>query len=157
MPDVSGKSAGFIGYQGRLSRSILGDSGPWTAIPEVKSIDPGEATVDEAEFTHLESPDKVKEFKSTFKDLGTMAIVSNFLDPVLDGTGAGIQDALIADHGVNDANYYWKIEWREDDGTIRKTVIFPGYVSTAKPPNTTTADPVDFNFSVRVTGAAVWS
>jgi hypothetical protein len=157
MPDISGKSAGFIGYQGRLSRSTAGNAGPWTAIPEVKSFDPAEATVEEAEFTHLESPGKVREFKATFKDYGTMQVTCNFLDPVLDAAGAAIQNAIIADFGVNDADYYWKIEWREDDGTVRKTVIFPGYVATAKPPNTNTTDPVDFVFSIRVTGDAVWS
>jgi len=157
MPDISGKSAGFIGYQGRLSRSTAGNAGPWTAVPEVKSFDPGEKTVEEAEFTHLESPGKTREYKATFSDAGTMSVVCNFLDPVLDAAGAAIQDAIIADIGVNDADYYWKIEWREDDGTVRKTVIFPGYVATAKAPNTTTTDPVEFNFSVRVTGNEVWS
>ena len=157
MPDVNGKSAGFIGYQGRLSRSTAGDAGPWTAIPEVKSFDPAEVVVDEAEFTHLESPDKTKEFKPTFKDGGTMAVVCNFLDPTLDAAGAVIQDGIISDNGVSDNDFYWKIEWREEDGTVRKTVIFPGYITGAKPPNTTIADPVDFTFSVRVSGAAVWS
>lgn len=157
MPDANGKSAGFIGYQARLSRSTAGNTGPWTAVPETKSFDPAEVTVDEAEFTHLESPSKTKEFKPTFKDGGTMSVVCNFLDPVLDAAGAAVQDAIIADNGVEDEDYYWKIEWREDDGTVRKTVIFPGYVTGAKPPNTTIADPVDFNFSVRVKGAAVWS
>jgi len=157
MPDVNGKSAGFIGYNARLSRSTAGNVGPWTAIPEVKSFDPAEATVDEAEFTHLESPNKVKEFKATFKDNGTMSVTCNFLDPVADAAGAAIQAAIIADHGVNNLSYYWKIEWRDDAATVRKTVTFPGYVSTAKPPNTTIADPVDFLFSIRVSGAAVWS
>lgn len=157
MPDVNGKSAGFIGYQARLSRSTAGNAGPWTAIPEVKSFDPAEATVEEAEFTHLESPDKVREFKATFKDNGTMQVTCNFLDPVLDAAGHTVQMGIINDHGVNDSDYYWKIEWREDDGTVRKTVIFPAYVATAKPPNTTTTDPVDFIFSLRVTGAAAWS
>jgi hypothetical protein len=157
MPDAQGKSAGFIGYNARLSRSTAGDTGPWTAIPEVKSFDPAEVVVDEAEFTHLESPDKTKEFKATFKDGGTMAVVCNFLDPVLDASGSAVQDAIIADNGVQDADYYWKIEWRDDADTVRKTVIFPGYITGAKPPNTTIADPVDFNFSVRVTGAAAWS
>lgn len=157
MPDVNGKSAGFIGYQARLSRSTAGNAGPWTAIPEVKSFDPAEMTVEEAEFTHLESPDKFREFKSTFKDGGTMSVVSNFLDPTLDASGHAVQMAIINDLAVNDEDYYWKIEWREEDGTVRKTVIFPGYVSSAKPPNTTTTDPVDFNFSVRVSGAPAWS
>ena len=157
MPDAQGKSAGFIGYNARLSRSTAGSTGPWTAIPEVKEFDPGEATVEEAEFTHLESPGKAKEYKATFIEKGTMTVTCNFLDPVLDAAGAAIQDAIIADHGVNDEDYYWKIEWREDDDTVRKTVIFPGYVASAKPPGTNITDPVDFVFSVRVTGADVWS
>ncbi len=159
MPDVSGKSAGFIGYKARLSRSVAGAAGPWIQIPEVKSFNPGEKTVDEAEFTHLESPGKVREFKATFADSGTMAVVCNFLDPVLDAAGAAVQDGIIADLGETDALFYWKIEWKKNDesGTVLKTVIFPGYVSSAKPPDTTTTDPVDFNFSVRVTGAEVWS
>ncbi|KKK76435.1 hypothetical protein LCGC14_2863670 [marine sediment metagenome] len=157
MPDVDGKSAGFIGYNARVSRSTAGSTGPWTPVPEVKSFDPAEVVVDEAEFTHLESPDKTKEFKATFKDGGTMAVVCNLLDPVLDAAGAVIQDAIVSDNGVQDANFYFKIEWRDDADTVRKTVIFPGYITGAKPPNTTITDPVDFNFSIRVTGAAVWS
>ena len=157
MPDAEGKSAGFIGYQGRVSRSTAGNTGPWTAIPEVKSFDPAEVTVDEAEFTHLESPDKTKEFKPTFKDGGTMAVVCNFLDPVEDAAGAVIQDAIITDNGVSNNDFYFKIEWRDEALVVRKTVIFPGYITGAKPPNTTVTDPVDFNFSIRVTGAAVWS
>lgn len=157
MPDVNGKSAGFIGYQARLSRSTAGNAGPWTAIPEVKSFDPGEKTVEEAEFTHLESPGKVREFKSTFSDAGTMSVTSNFLDPTADAAGAAVQDAIIADIGDNDLNFYWKIDWRTDAGVVRKTVVFPGYVASAKPPNTTTTDPVEFVFSVRVTGAEAWS
>lgn len=159
MPDVNGKSAGILGYQARLSRSTAGNAGPWTAVPEVKSFNPGEKTVDEAEFTHLESPNKVREFRPTFADGGTMSVVTNFLDPLLDAAGAAVQDAIIADLGIQDEDYYWKIEWKKNDGsgTVLKTVIFPGYVSSAKPPDTTTTDPVEFNFSVRVTGAEAWS
>ncbi len=159
MPDANGKSAGFIGYKARLSRSTAGNAGPWTAIPETKSFNPGEKTVDEAEFTHLESPGKVREFKPTFSDGGTMTVVCNYLDPLLDAAGAAVQTALFAALGVENADYYWKIEWKKNDetGTVLRTVIFPGYVSSAKPPDTTTSDPVEFNFSVRVTGAEVWS
>lgn len=157
MPDVNGKSAGFIGYQARLSRSTAGNAGPWTAVPEVKSIEPAEETTDEAEFTHLESPNKTKEFKPTFKDGGTMNVTCNFLDPTDDASGAAVQDAIIAANGLSDPDFYWKLEYRKDDGSVRKTVIFPGYVSSAKPPDATVADPVEFRFSVRVAGAAVWS
>lgn len=156
MPDSSGKSAGFIGYQARLSRS-KDNKATWTTIPEVKSIQPAEPSIQEAEFTHLESPDKTREFKATFKDMGTLQATANFLDPTVDAAGAAVQDAIITDFGVNDADYYWRIQWRQDDGTVIKTVIFPGYISSAKPPDTTTTDPVDFKFSVRVTGAAAWS
>lgn len=157
MPDSFGKSAGFIGYQAQLTRSTAGDTGPWVAIPEVKDFSPAEETVDEAEFTHLESPNKTKEFKPTFKDGGTMQVTSNFLDPVLDAAGAAIQQGIIDDNGVEDSLFFFKIEWRDDALTVRKTVIFPGYISTAKPPDTNVADPVDFIFSIRVSGAAAWS
>lgn len=159
MPDSNGKSAGIIGYKARLSRSTAGSSGPWTAIPEVRSFNPGELTVDEAEFTHLESPGKRKEFKPTFVDGGSMPVSCNWLDPLLDAAGGAVQTALLAAVGTDDANYYWKIEWKKNDesGTVLRTVIFPGYVSSAKPPDTTTSDPVLFNFTVRVTGAETWS
>jgi hypothetical protein len=159
MPDVNGKSAGFVGYKARLSRSVTGAAGPWIQVPEVKSFNPGELTFEEAEFTHLESPLKRREFKSTFGDPGTCTVVSNFLDPVLDAAGAAIQDGIIADVGETNSDFYWKAEWKKNDesGTILKTVIFPGYVSSAKAPDTTISDPVDFNFSIRVTGAEVWS
>lgn len=157
MPDANGKSAGFIGYNARLSRSTAGATGPWTPIPETKEFDPGEATVEEAEFTHLESPNKKKEYKATFIEQGTMAVTCNFLDPILDPTGAAVQQAIFDDLGTNDADYYWQIEWRDDSGVVRKTVTFPGYVSSAKPPTTNITDPVDFVFSVRVTGDDVWS
>jgi hypothetical protein len=156
MPDVNGKSAGFIGYRGRLSRST-DSKATWAAIPEVKSITPAEPSIGEAEFTHLESPDKTREFKATFKDLGTLQVVANYVDGVLDAAGAAIQLALINDFGVNDSDYYWKIEYRREDDTVIKTVTFPGYVSSAKAPDLTVQDPTDFKFSVRVTGAAVWS
>ncbi len=157
MPDVNGKSAGFIGYKALLSRSTAGSTGPWTDIPEVKSFDPAEVTTDEAEFTHLNSPDRFREFKATFKDGGTMQVVTNLLDPVVDAAGHAVQMGIINDHARNDPNYYWRIQWRDDAATVRKTVIFPGYISSAKPPNTTITDPVDFNFSVRVSGTPVWS
>jgi hypothetical protein len=159
MPDANGKSAGFIGYKARLSRSTAGPAGPWTAIPETREINPGEGTVDEAEFTYLESPNKRREFKPTFTDGGTMTVVCNFLDPLLDAAGAAVQTAIMAALGVENADYYWKKEWKKNDesGIVLRTVIFPGYVSSAKPPDTTTTDPVLFNFSVRVSGAAVWS
>jgi hypothetical protein len=159
MPDANGKSAGFIGYKARLSRSTAGNAGPWTAVPETKSFNPGEVTVDEAEFTHLESPLKRREFKPTFSDGGTMTVVCNYLDTLLDAAGAAVQTALIAAVGIENADFYWKIEWKKNDetGTVLRTVIFPGYVSSAKPPDTTTTDPVEFNFSVRISGAEAWS
>ena len=86
-----------------------------------------------------------------------MTVTSNFLDPVLDAAGAAIQQGIIDDNGVEDQNFFFRIQWRDDAMTVRKTVIFPHYISTAKPPDTNVADPVDFIFSVRVTGAAVWS
>lgn len=157
MPDSFGKSAGFIGYQAQFSRSTAGDTGPWTALPEVKDFSPAEETVDEAEFTHLESPNKTKEFKPTFKDGGTMQITSNYLDPILDAAGHAIQQQVIDDNGVEDTGFFFRIQWRDDQQTVRKTAIFPGYISTAKPPDTNVTDPVDFIFSVRVTGPVVWS
>lgn len=150
-------SDGIIGYKATISHSA--DSGvTWTKMPEVTSIDPADPQYDEAEFTHLESTGRRREFKPTFVDGGEVSVECNYVDKIANAGEAAKQAALrtLRDNGTVE---YWKIEWRQNDtvGALLETCTFQAFVKSVKPGSITTTDPVKFSFVLRVTGAEVWT
>lgn len=157
MPDVNGKSAGYIGRNTKLYRSTAGDAGPWTEVYEVRTCDPSEPSVDTADLTHLTSPNRRREPRSTYIDDGTVAVTCNAINKLVDPTGAAVQEAIYADQGEHDANNYWKIEAIDDSAVVHRTFIFPGDVQSAKFGPFDGGAPVDFAFTILRTGATVLS
>ncbi len=144
-------SLGIIGYKARIWKGDGATPEVFTPAPEVVSIDPADPQFDEAEFTHLESPNRRKEFKPTFSDGGEVKVEENYIP------GDSFQQGVQTDRDAGTIRNF-KISWADNEtGAILRAVIFPGYVKSAKPGNTTTKERVPFNWTVRVTGAETWS
>lgn len=156
MPDVSGKSAGYVGANTKLYWST-DTKATWTLIPEVRTIDPADPSVDKADLTHLNSPNKRREFRPTYIDDGSVSVTTSALNNSLDAAGAAIQATVYAAQGTHNAAYYWKITAEDDSAVIHRTLIFPGDIETAKFGPFNGGDPVDFTFSILRTGPTVVS
>lgn len=147
MPDASGNSAGYVGRNTKLYWST--DAGAtWTEVKETKSIEPAEPSVDKAELTHLTSPNRRREYRSTYIDDGTIAVTCNALDVNLDAAGAATQEALYAAQGTHDADSRFKIEVIDDSAVVHRTLEGQGDVESAKFGPFSGGDPVDFTFSI---------
>lgn len=154
MPDITGKSAGYVGANTKLYWST-DTKATWTLVPETRTVDPADPSVDKADLTHLTSPNKRKEFRPTYIDDGSVTVTCNALDSILDAAGAAIQVAIDAAQGTHNAAYYWKITAENDSAVVHRTWIFPGDIETAKFGPFNGGDPVDFSFSILRTGPTV--
>lgn len=69
----------FIGYGAQIKVG-QGDGSPetFTAIPDVETITPGDATTGIVTITHLRSPDRHHEKKGTIRDNGAFALAGNY-------------------------------------------------------------------------------
>jgi tail tube protein len=75
MPD----SAALLGYGSVFE--IVSDTSPdlYVAMSEVKSITPPSMTVDQVEVTHMQSPNRFREFISGLLDGGEVSFEMNFI------------------------------------------------------------------------------
>ena len=154
MPDVTGKSAGYVGANTKLYWST--DSGvDYVLVHEARTIAPADPSVDKADLTHLTSPNKRREFRPTYIDDGSVSVTCNALDKNLDAAGAALQEAIYAAQGTHHATYYWKITAEDDAAVVHRTLVFPGDIETAKFGPFNGGDPVDFTFSILRTGPTV--
>jgi predicted secreted protein len=75
MPD----SSALLGYGSVFE--IVSDSSPdlYVALAEIKSITPPSITVDQVEVTHMQSPNRFREFISGLQDGGETSFEMNFI------------------------------------------------------------------------------
>lgn len=72
-------SAAVIAYGSTLEVEDDAGSLNFIAIAEIKSVSKPNASVDEAEVTHMESPDRAKEFIAGLSDYGEIAFDINWV------------------------------------------------------------------------------
>lgn len=140
-------SLGVIGYKARFYRGGAAPTDPFDEIPEVTSIDPPDPQYDEAEFTHLQSPGRTKEFKATFRDPGEVALEANYVP------GNAVQEGMEADHhsGAGAAAQYFKHEVRNNDtDALLRSYVYLGYIKACKIGPLSTQDPVKFMATIRL-------
>lgn len=136
MPDVTGTyyaGDAFIGYGAEL-RVGQGDS-PETfiAVPDVKTITPGDATTGTVLITHLRSPDRHQERKGTIRDHGPFAVEGNYrpehgAHKTAGGDGFGAGRSLVAlNDNVTEANF--QIELPADAGSPAIVMEFRGLIT----------------------------
>lgn len=91
-----------IGF-GTLFKKKTGP-GTYTILAEVVEFEPPETTVDAVEFTHMQSPDRWREYKPGLKDAGETTLTYNLIPGAAD-------DAEIADSIGNNGVEEWQVEY----------------------------------------------
>ncbi|OGR95740.1 MAG: hypothetical protein A2V88_15980 [Elusimicrobia bacterium RBG_16_66_12] len=133
---------GQVGYQSKAYRGA-------TQIIECKGIEPSEPVFDEAEFTHLESLGRTKEFRPTMKDPGEVTLTFNRV------LSDGVQNAIEDDYhdGVTDLET-WKYEICHNvTAAVLRTYTFTAYIRTCVTAPVNTSDPIEFRVTLRISGA----
>lgn len=134
--------SGQIGYLSSAFRGV-------TEIPYVRTITPPEPTVDEADVTHLKSPNRTKETVPTFINLAEVTY------ECISVVGDAVQDDIEADF------YAGQIEpeaWSHKichptTGAVLRTYSYEGYISSALRGPVSPTDPIMFNIKVKLTSA----
>jgi predicted secreted protein len=72
-------SAAKIAYGSKLEVENAAGSGVFVQVAEIKSVSKPNASVDEVEVTHMESPGRAKEFIAGLTDYGTIEFDLNFV------------------------------------------------------------------------------
>lgn len=154
MPDVSGKTAGYVGRNTKLYWSTNAGS-TYQVVPETINIDPAEPSVGTVDRTHTTSPNRRRETKLGYIDDGTVSVQCNALHPTLDASGYAIHKDIFDNQGKSKPDYRWKIEAIDDDTNVIMTQVFPGDIESARFGPYEGETGVDFNFVVRRTGVTV--
>ncbi|MEW5248915.1 phage tail tube protein [Microbulbifer sp. 2201CG32-9] len=137
-------SQGFVGMGVKLlSDAELTDT--FVEVPEVNALPEFGQEADEVDFTHLNSPGGVKEYKAGMKDGSGSTIELNWIP------GNAQHDALrtAADNGDI---VKFQIQWPD---TAQTQVEVPLLVKSFKV-STSTGDKVTASIDVKVAGAATW-
>lgn len=144
-------SQGMIGYKADIQYGDGATPEVFTSVLEVTSINPSNPQFAEVEFTHLESPNRTREFKPTFLDMGELACEANFIP------GDPTHAAVFADRASGTVrNWRYRIKDNTTSAVLR-TATFPGYVKSAVEGPVTTTEKISLNFSVRISGAVTYS
>lgn len=140
-------ATGDIGYKDRLEfeAAPLG-SGSWTTVYQVRSITCPKKTTGKVPFTHLESPDRLNEYKPGFGEYSPAAY-----EAVYDPTNA-TQGQILAD---NDSGLQrnWRILLRNSvTGATEETWAWLGHVAEAGLVNISNEEPHMLSGSIEVDG-----
>jgi len=154
MPDISGKTAGYLGRNTKLYWST-DSKATWTLVPETVTITPDAPSTEKVDRTHLNSPGRRRENRLGYIDDGTVQVKCNGLDATLDAAGDAIHVAIYNAQGQHDADSYFKLTAEDDAAVVHKTWIFPGDVETANWGPFEGGAGVDFNFTILRTGVTV--
>ena len=119
----------------------------FTAVTDLKALNRNPEASPEIDFTHYASTEQ--ELKLGLKRTGSFDAVCNFAPK------AASHGAIIA-LDASKAERWWRIKYPKavSASTQRATELFRGYVQTAAiaPPGAQDTNPVDFNFTLRVSG-----
>lgn len=134
------------------SKLKLGDGGEpesFTAIAEVKTVDPPDQQADDVEVTNMDSPGRRKEYIPGMIEGGEASFSGNFLptNPTQDAS-----TGLIALHASGEKRN-WQIVFSDAAAT---TVTFEAYVKSFKPDMGDVGSPLGFSCTLKVTGDPVW-
>lgn len=154
MPDVNGLTAGFPGRNTKLYWSTDAKA-TYDLVSETIRIEPSEPSTEKIDRTHLNSPNRRRENRLGYIDDGTVSVVCNALDPLLDAAGDAQHTAIYNAQGTHDADYYWKITVENDAGVVTKTWEFPGDIESASWGPFEGGTGVDFSFTILRTGPTV--
>jgi hypothetical protein len=134
----------------KLEYSTDLDSSPlvYTEVTDLKALTRNPEASPEGDFTHYASTGQ--ELKLGLPRHGSYDGVCNYAPK------STTQAKKILDLSASKEELWWRVTYPKvtSSSTQRATEKFRGYVSTAAiaPPAATTADPVDFNFTLRVAG-----
>lgn len=155
MADVTGDfyaGDAFIGY-GTEIRVGQGDSPEtFTAIPDVVSITPGDASTGVVDITHLRSPDRHREKKATIRDHGPFTILANYrpehgAHKTSGGDGFLSGHSLVAlNDNVTEANF--EIEQPADAGSPAIVLSFRGQITRYQISPSTVDTPVQVTIEI---------
>ncbi len=140
----------FIGYGAQIKVGQGDSPETFTAIPDVESITPGDATTGIVEVTHLRSPDRHKEKKGTIRDHGAFACTANYrpehgAHKTAGGDGFAAGRSLVAlNDTVTEANF--EIEYPVDAGSV--VVSFRGLITKYQVGALTTEGKVPVMFDI---------
>lgn len=133
-------SNAFIGVGTQFKREDPDSSGIFTAVAEVNSIDGPDLSRDTVDVTSLDSAGGYREYKTGFRDGGTITLELNFT--------IGGFNMFLDDFGTDDPVYYQIV--MSDTGNT--TLEMAGFV-VGIPPRITPDDKVTLTIRIKVTGA----
>jgi hypothetical protein len=150
-------SEGIIGWRAQLLRGGTLNTDPYTALPELITFTPASPENEQIDFTHLDSPQRRREFKPGFSDGGTVEFEMNarFQGGALDVT----QRAILNDK-VTGTTRYWQIRiYTNEDAspTLLQTIEFQGNVQSASLGPVSLTDPQKISGSIKCTGGETWT
>lgn len=144
-------SQGMIGYKADIQYGDGATPEVFASVTEVTSINPSNPQFDEVEFTHLESPNRTREFKPTFIDMGELACEANFI------TTDASHASVFADRASGVVRN-WRYRIKDNiTAAVLRTATFAGYVKSAREGPITTTDKITLAFTVRIGGAVTYS
>ena len=131
-------SNAFLGVGTAFSRSLT-ETGTYTPLAEVQSIDGPQMSRDTPEVTNLGSEGGYKEFVAGFRDAGNISLPMNFTHDTY--------ELMLDDFESDEARWY-----RIDMPNTEKTRMqFKGLI-TSCPVSIQTASQVTSNVSIKITG-----
>jgi hypothetical protein len=133
-----------LGYGAIFSIATAASPLGFTAVIEMKSIDPGEFSLPKIKATHLLSPNRTEEYIAGLFDPTEVAISGNFIG---DESQSLIDTIALTGDSVN-----YKITAPVDGGSKTFTRVGLGFISKIKKGPFTNDNPAELMFSLQTSG-----
>jgi len=133
-----------LGYQAVFYLASVASPLGYTAIIEMKSIDPGELSVPKVKATHLLSPNATEEYIAGLLEPPEVTVTGNYIG---EASQAALDTVIAARLPVN-----YKITAPVDNGTKTLTRTGNGFLSKLKKGPFTNDNPSEVMFSLQTVG-----
>ena len=136
-------SDAIIGYGTTFSVETVAGNGIYVELAEITNLTPPNMSVDDIEVTHMQSPDRTKEFIAGLADPGEMSLEMNFIP------GSSSDDLILAWRAAGDTRSC-RIDYADNSAVD----TFPAYVKSYSS-TMGVAEALKASLSLKVAGAVV--
>jgi hypothetical protein len=137
-------SAALLGYGTTVAIATLDSPADFVELGEVVDVTPPNAQIEQVDVTHMQSPDRVREFIAGLTDYGSMTLSMNYIP-------GGSTDDLILEWRSSGANRYVQITY-PSTASPRPTDTFLGFIEGYET-SATVADKMSATLTIKVAGA----